>query len=52
MACDHVLRISRSDNEGEYVLVNVTSSADPSASDLMLLATEGESPYILDCKSP
>ena len=52
MASDHVLRISRSDNEGEYVLVNVTSSAGSPALDLRLLATEGESPYILDCKSP
>lgn len=51
MASDHVLRIPRSDNEGDFVLVNITSSVGPSALDLKLLATEGESPYILDCKS-
>lgn len=52
MASYHVLRIPRSDDEGDFVLVNVTPSADPSALDLRLLATEGESPYILDCKFP
>ena len=51
MASDHVLRIPRSDNDGDFVLVNVTSSAGPSELDLRLLATEGESPYTLDCKS-
>ena len=51
MAAEYVLRISRSDNEGEYVLVNVTSPAGSSTPDLKLLATEGESPYVLNCKS-
>lgn len=51
MAVEYVLRISRSDSEGEYVLVNVTSPAGASALDLRLLATEGENPYVLSCKS-
>lgn len=45
MATEHILYLSRSDSDGEHVLVNV-SSAGSSALDLKLLATEGESPYI------
>ena len=47
MSSEQILRISRDDNEGGYVLVNVTSGG-PSALDLKLLATEGESPYYLN----
>lgn len=49
MSSEQILRISRDDNEGGYVLVNVTSGG-PSALDLKLLATEGESPYYLNIK--
>lgn len=45
MATEHILYLARSDNDEEYVLVNV-SSGGPSPLDLKLLATEGESPYI------
>lgn len=47
MASEQILRIARSDSEGDYILVNVASNG-ASALDLKLLATEGESPYILD----
>lgn len=46
MSSEQILRFSRDDQEGGYVLVNVTSEG-PSALDLKLLATEGESPYYL-----
>lgn len=49
MASEKILRIARSDSEGDYVLVNVSSNG-ASPVDLKLLATEGESPYILKCK--
>lgn len=45
MDTEHILYLPRSDSEGEYVLVNV-SSGGPSPLDLKLLATEGESPYM------
>lgn len=45
MASEHVLRVPRSDNEGEFVVVNVSSNGN-SPLDLKLLATEGESPYV------
>ena len=45
MATEHILHVSRSDSDGEHVLVNVSSTGS-SALDLKLLATEGESPYI------
>lgn len=40
-----ILRIPRSDSEGEFVLVNVSSQGS-SDLDVKLLATEGESPYV------
>ncbi len=45
MTTEHILRIPRSDSEGDFVLINITSNGK-SALDLRLLATEGESPYI------
>lgn len=45
MTTEYILRVPRSDSEGDFVLVNVTSNGK-SALDLKLLATEGESPYI------
>ena len=45
MASEHILRIPRSDSDGEFVIVNVTANGS-SPLDLKLLATEGESPYI------
>ncbi|KAI4105941.1 MAG: hypothetical protein LQ339_003259 [Xanthoria mediterranea] len=44
MSSDHVLRISRTDLPGEYILLN-TSSHGSSPLDLQLLATEGTEPY-------
>ncbi|CAO1602251.1 hypothetical protein XANCAGTX0491_005877 [Xanthoria calcicola] len=41
---DHVLRISRTNLPGEYILLN-TSSNGTSPLDLQLLATEGTEPY-------
>ncbi len=46
MPSEHILRIARDDEEGRYILMNVSSSG-PSPLDLKLLATEGESPYVL-----
>ncbi|CAD6580365.1 MAG: hypothetical protein ASARMPREDX12_007933 [Alectoria sarmentosa] len=45
MTTEQILYLSRADSDGEHVLVNV-SPGGPSALDLTLLATEGESPYI------
>ena len=45
MASSQVLRIRLHNQEGEYVLVEVTSNG-PSPLDLRLLATEGEFPYV------
>lgn len=47
MSSQQILRFSRDDQEGGYVLVNVASEG-PSDLDLKLLATEGESPYRLN----
>jgi len=47
MAPEHILRLPRSDSEGDYVLVNIMSNG-ASPLDLRLLATEGESPYITE----
>ena len=49
MAVEHILRIPRSDSEGDFVLVNVSSNG-PGPLDLKLLATEGESPYVAESK--
>ena len=46
----HVLRIPRSDSEGDYILVNVASTG-PKPLDLRILATEGESPYATTSES-
>lgn len=47
MNSEQILRIARSDSEDGYVLVHI-SSAGALPFDLKLLATEGESPYILN----
>jgi hypothetical protein len=47
MVSENILRVPRSDSEGDFVLVNVSSNG-PSPLDLKLLATEGFNPYI--CK--
>ncbi|KAL8962680.1 MAG: hypothetical protein Q9193_000948 [Seirophora villosa] len=49
MASEHVLRISRTDSPGDYVLLN-TSSSGLSPLDLNLLATEGTEPYVKTLK--
>ena len=49
MASEHILRIARSDSEGDFVLVNISSNGDRPL-DVKLLATEGESPYITTSK--
>lgn len=49
MVTEQILYLSRADSDGEHVLVNV-SPGGPSALDLTLLATEGESPYIATSK--
>lgn len=41
---EHVLRFSRSDRVGEFVLVNASPNGSKPL-DLKLLATEGENPY-------
>lgn len=51
MASEHVLRISRTDSPGDYVLLN-TSSSGSSPLDLNLLATEGTEPYVKTRKHP
>ena len=50
MEAEHILRVPRSDNEGDYVLINVTSKGK-NLLDLKLLATEGEAPYIAESES-
>ena len=42
---EHIHRIPRSDSEGDYIILNVTSNG-PSPLDLKLVATEGIAPYI------
>lgn len=44
MASEHILRVPRSDGEGDFVLVNVASNGDHPL-DVKILATEGENPY-------
>ncbi|KAI4127321.1 MAG: hypothetical protein LQ347_004652 [Umbilicaria vellea] len=46
---EHILRIPRSDNTGDYIILNVTSNG-PSPLDLRLVATEGDAPYITTIK--
>lgn len=43
-AQEHVLRVRRTDHDGEYVLVNVSSNGSKPL-DLKIRATEGENPY-------
>ena len=45
MGPEHILRIPRSDSEGEYVVVSVTTNGS-SPLDLRVVGTEGESPYV------
>lgn len=47
---EHILRIPRSDSEGDYVLIQVKSRSS-SALDLKFVATEGEAPYVGSLKS-
>lgn len=47
---EHILRVPRSDSEGDFVLINVASNGK-SPLDLKLLATEGECPYITTSES-
>ncbi|KAL9126112.1 MAG: hypothetical protein Q9217_004786 [Psora testacea] len=46
---EHVLRIPRSDSEGEHVLINVSSNG-PKPLDIKILATEGQKPYAITKK--
>ncbi|KAA6409529.1 MAG: hypothetical protein FRX48_06140 [Lasallia pustulata] len=46
---EHIRRIPRSDSEGDYIILNVTSNG-PSPLDLKLVATEGNAPYITTIK--
>lgn len=50
MASSRVLRIPQSEVDGAFVLVQVTSSGSK-ALDLKLVATEGESPYVVKRES-
>lgn len=45
----HVLRFRRSDSDGDYVLVNISSTGSKPL-DLKLRATEGENPYTASSK--
>lgn len=45
MAVEVVLRVSRSDKPGDFVLVKVSPKSRSSELDLKFVATEGESPY-------
>lgn len=45
MAAAHVLRIERSDSEGDFILIQATERGS-SELDLKLVATEGENPYV------
>ena len=47
---ENILRIRRSDNDSDFVLLNVSNNG-PSPLDLRLLATEGENPYATDSES-
>ena len=47
---DHVFRIRRTDSDGDFVFLNVSSNG-PASLDLRLLATEGESPYATESTS-
>ncbi|KAL2041730.1 hypothetical protein N7G274_005514 [Stereocaulon virgatum] len=49
MEVEHILRIPRSDSEGDCVLVNAASKGK-NLLDLKLLATEGEAPYVAEIK--
>lgn len=44
MATQHILRIPRSDDPSEFVLIKASNSGK-SELDLTLIATEGENPY-------
>jgi hypothetical protein len=43
----HILRVSRVDNDGDYVLVQVTPNGRKEL-DLKLVATDGLSPFVAD----
>ncbi|MCJ1391476.1 hypothetical protein MMC18_004340 [Xylographa bjoerkii] len=49
MASDHILRIPRSDIQGEHVLVNVSTNG-PALLDLKLIGTEGTTPFLVTVK--
>ena len=48
MSSEHVLRISCSDDENRFVLINIISIG-PAEFDLKLIGTEGTSPYVATC---
>lgn len=50
MAPSQVLRFARTDDDASFVLVQATA-AGPRPLDLKLIGTEGDAPYVVQCKS-
>jgi exosome complex RNA-binding protein Csl4 len=49
MASSHIIRIPRTDEEGSYVLGEVTPSGSKPLN-VKFVATEGEEPYVVKCE--
>lgn len=49
MTSTHVLRIPRTDEDGSFILVQVSSAAGSKDLDAKLVATEGLAPYKVKC---
>jgi hypothetical protein len=51
MVSSHIIRIPRTDEEGAFVLGEVTPSGSKPLN-IKFVATEGEEPYVVKCESP
>lgn len=50
MAPSHIIRVPRTDEEGAFILGEVTPSGSKPLN-VKLVATEGEEPYVVKCMS-
>jgi hypothetical protein len=50
MGASHIIRVPRTDEEGAFVLGEITPSGSKPLN-VKFVATEGEEPYVVKCKS-
>lgn len=50
MVASHIIRVPRTDEEGAFVLGEITPSGSKPLN-VKFVATEGEEPYVVKCKS-